>query len=141
MVTVSNFIADVLYFIKNDLGSNITAVTSKVYTSYPKKNVIYPLVTIKMTNQDATRAGMQTTAMDVTATIEVRIWARNEKEKDGIATSVYNRLRSIQFTSSGSVNNDLHDFQLLSMVEVDEEGDTGVKSRILQVQYKFWNIN
>lgn len=112
-----------------------------VMTSYPQREVKYPLITVKMTNQEANRAGMQTTAMDVLVTLEVRIWARNQKEKDTLATAVYDRLRSIQFTSSGSINNDLHSFNLNSMNEVDEDGARGIKSRILEVQYKFFNIN
>jgi len=85
---------------------------------------------------------MQTTAMDVVATIEVKIWARNEKEKDTLSTDVYNELRIIQFdNTTGSVDNNLHNFNLLSMNEEDEIGEQGIKSRILQISYNFWNVN
>jgi len=111
-----------------------------VMTSYPEREVKYPLITIKLLNQEANRAGMQTTAMDVRITLEVRIWARNQKEKDTLFTDVYDRLRQIQFTAStGSIANNLHDFTLLSAVELDEEGERGIKSRIGQFAYTFWN--
>jgi hypothetical protein len=149
MVTSNDLIADVLYFIKNDLKSNVTdpiasnreANSSWVMTSYPKRKVNYPMVTIKNINNEANRAGMQTEAMNFTITLEVRIWARNQKEKDYLANQIYKRLRDIQFTAStGSVANNLHDFQLLSAVEVDETGEGTPKSRVLQVRYKFYNI-
>jgi len=147
-LSVSTFVRDVLFFIKDDLLGNVTdPISAKrgnsskfVMTSFPEREVKYPLITIKMTNQEATRAGMQTTAMDVVITLEIRIWARNQKEKDELFTDVYDRLRNIQFTDSGSIDNNLHDFQLLSAVEVDEEGEKGIKSRIGQFQYKFFNV-
>ena len=143
MATRSNIIADVLFFVRNDLLNNITdplgsrSGSSKfVMTSFPQRNVKYPLITIKMPNMEILRAGMQTTATDMTLTLEVRIWARNEKEKDEIATAVLDRLANIQFSASGSIDNDFHDFNILSAIEMDEEE---IKSRILQVQYKFFN--
>ncbi len=149
MANVATFIRDVLNFIKVDLLANITDpisssrhTTSKfVMTSYPQRKVQYPLITLKVTNQSAGRAGMQVTTMDVLVNLEIRIWARNEKEKDDLATKVYDRLRQIQFSASGSVDNDLHDFTLLSMNEVDEPGEQGIKSRILQISYTFWNTS
>lgn len=148
MVEISSFISGVLYFIKTDLLANITdpkvssrpAKSKFVATSYPKNQVVYPMITLKVPNRDSTRAGMQTVAMDITVSVEVRVWARNEKDKDGLTDKVYDRLRNIQFTTGGSIDNNLHDFQELSNVEVEEDGDTGIKSRILTVQYKFFNV-
>ena len=149
MVEVTTFIRDILFFIKDDLASNITdphagkrkGTSAFVMTSYPQRAVEYPVITIRMTNQIANRSGMQTTAMDVTVELEIRVWARNQKEKDNLFTDVYDRLRSIQFTAStGSIANNLHDFTLSSAVEVDEEGERGIKSRIGQFQYRFFNI-
>lgn len=149
MVSINTFINDILSFIKTDLLANITdpisgsrSGTSKfVMTSYPQRKVQYPLITLKITNQVASRAGMQVTTMDVGVNLEIRIWARNEKEKDTLSTKVYDRLRSIQFTTTGSTQNDLHDYSLLSMNEVDEPGEQGIKSRILQIGYTFWNVS
>lgn len=144
----TTFPQDILFFIKNDLLGNITdplstgrqANSAFVMTSYPQRPVQYPIITIKLMNQKAERAGMQTTAMDVIINLEIRIWGRNQKEKDTLANNIYKRLRDIQFTSGGSALNNLHDFQLLSAVEIDEAGDNMPKSRVLQVQYSFFNI-
>ena len=139
---------DVLFFIKDDLDGEITdpisssrASNSKfIMTSYPQRQVQYPIITIRVTNVEALRAGMQSTLMDYNFTIELRVWARNQKEKDEIYQAVLDRLRSIQFTSStGSVANNLHDFNAISATEVDEEGKGKPKSRICEIQYTFFN--
>src|SRR3990167_2918143 len=148
-VTSANFIADILFFIKNDIQGNITdpisssrnAESKFVMTSYPQRLAQYPLITIKLINQEGIRAGMQTTAMDVIANIEIRIWARNQKEKDDLSTSVYKRLRDIQFTSStGSIANNLYEYQLISATEIDEQGENQPKSRVIQIKYRFYDV-
>ncbi len=150
MVVKTNLVSDVLFYIKTDLRSNITdplsigrATNSQfIMTSYPQHAVQYPLVTIKMVDINAVRAGMQTTNQDFLLTLEVRIWARNEKEKEEIYTAVINRLANIQFTATtGSIANDLFNFNITSSVEVDSEGESNaqvIKSRILQIIYNFY---
>jgi len=149
MVVKTNLLADSLYFIKNDISTSVTDPISStrpsksnfVLTSYPTRPVTYPIITIKALNIEAFRAGMQTTSQDILITLEVRIWARNEKEKDDLYTDILNRLANVQFVTSGSVDNAIHDFTVLSSVEVDEVGEPGgqvIKSRIMQIQYKFF---
>jgi len=148
VVESGTFLRDILFFIKNDFLSNITDPESGkrsnnskfIMTSYPQRLTEYPIITIKLTNFSAKSAGMQTTAMDVIMFIEVRVWARNQKEKDELANDCYKRLRDIQFTSGGSIANYLYDFELLSAVEVDEPGEDQPKSRILSIQYRFFNV-
>jgi len=149
MVESGTFIRDILFYVKNSLASGVTdpitstrkAPSSFIMTSYPLKLVQYPLITVKLTNYSGTSAGMQTNAMDVIASIEVRVWARNQKEKDELANDCYIVLRDLQFTATtGSVANYLYHFKLLSAVEVDEDGSNQIKSRILNVEYKFYNI-
>ena len=146
MITVENFIADVLYLIKTKLNeitdplSGSRTNSSFIMTSYPERKVEYPIITLKITNKNATKAGMQTTAMDVTINIEARVWARNQKEKDGLYTNVYNKLKNIQFVDEGTINNGLHDFEERSANEVDEAGKGRPKSRIGSFIYNFYNI-
>jgi len=149
VIESGTFPRDILFFIKNDFLSNITdpltaarTTQSKfVMTSYPQRKVEYPLITIKLTNFSGTSSGMQTNAMDVILNLEIRIWGRNQKEKDELANDCYKRLRDIQFTAStGSIANYLHNFKLLSAVEVDEDGEDQPKSRLLNIQYNFYDI-
>ena len=148
MVVASQLMADILFFIKDDLDGQITDPISStrptgskfIMTSYPQLMVIYPHITLRITNVEASRAGMQSTSMDYVITLELRVWARNQKEKDDLYIAVLDRLRLIQFTgSTGSIANNLHDFDAISAVEVDEEGKGKPKSRICEIQYKFFN--
>lgn len=147
-IDVSSFVKDLVFFIKNDLSNNLTdplfsvrnSQSKFVLTSYPHRLVDYPIITIKVPNYTAKSAGLATNAMDFVINIEIRVWARNIKEKEDLATSILNRLINIQFTTiTGSVANYLYKFNLSSAVEIDEEGDNTPKSRILNIQYKFFS--
>ena len=148
-VESGTFIRDTLFFIKSSLAAVTDPISTKrgssskfIMTSYPEREVKYPLITIKLINYEAERAGMQTTAMDVLMNIEVRVWARNQKEKDELFNDCYLVLRNLQFTSStGSIANNLYEFSMDSAVEVDEDGERGIKSRVGQFSYMFYNIN
>jgi hypothetical protein len=148
MVSKSTILTDVYSFLKTTLSTITDPIASKrgnsskfIMTSYPQREVMYPLITIKCTNFEAPRSGMQTTAQDIKLTIELRIWARNEVEKDGLFIGVQNALDAAQFTAStGSVANNLHNFDVLSGIEIDEPGEQGIKSRILQIKYQFYNV-
>jgi hypothetical protein len=149
MISSTTFIRDILSFIKTDLTSNITDPISAqrptnskfILTSYPERPVNYPIITIRTINITAPRMGMQTNALNMGFQLEIRIWARNQKEKDELFTLVLNRLRTIQFTAgTGSVDTGLHDFSLLSCVDVDEDGDKP-KSKVMEVFYRFVNIS
>jgi len=144
-------IRDVLFFIKDDLDGQITDPISStrstnsnfIVTSYPTRAVEYPIITIKVINIEAVRAGMQTSTQDITLDIEIRVWGRNQREKDEISTDVISRLADIQFTdSTGSIANNLHDLLIGSATEIDEPGEAGaqvIKSRIISVTYKFYD--
>ena len=94
----------------------------------------------ELINQEAKNAGMQTTAMDVNLTIELRIWSKSITQSDKLCQEVMHLLANAQFLMDGSVDNNLHDFNINSAVRVDEPGKEGIKSRIIQLNYKFFNI-
>lgn len=104
-------------------------------TSYPRRDTTYPLITIKDINLESiSPLGMQSEAMLITISIEVRIWARNTKERDVLADQIYHLLRTNQIGTSGTNQaNDLHDFKMISSVNVDE--DT-IKSKVMTFEYK-----
>jgi len=108
-------------------------------TSYPERPVKYPIITVKAANvADERRLGMRSELTWMSLPMEVRIWARNVKERDELFQQVYNRLRSNQFDggASSSDDNELHDFLLRNSFDIDEEGQSGIKSKILEVEYK-----
>jgi hypothetical protein len=146
MTTKTNLVTDVLFFLKDLISDNITdpiqgsrGGSSFVMTSYPQKETRYPLITLKCSNIEAKRSGMQTTLQDIRLTLEIRIWARNEKEKDNLYNQILNLLASNQFTVSGSNANNLYNLNISSGTEIDEPGEQGIKSRIIQLNYFFYD--
>jgi len=98
------------------------------------------LITVRGLNLNDTPLGQQSEQTMVKFDIEVRIWARNEKEKNNLFDDVYTYLKNNQFPSSTantSSNVQLHDFKLNSAVEVDEAGEEGIKSRVCEFGYMF----
>jgi len=147
-MTASNtLMRDAFFFIKNDLLSNITdPISAKrpsnekhVLTSYPQRSVTYPVITVRSQGPaDPQRLGMRSELWFIKIPIEVRVWARNEVERDLLTQQVINRLRSNQFgASSSSDTEDLHDLTLDSTVPVDELGKEGVKSMVMSLTYSF----
>jgi len=147
MVSSSTYISDTVLFIRDFLDSNITDPIEKkrgkdrfVKTSYPQEKVQYPIITVRSAGgNDLKRMGMQSELMWTQIPIEVRIWARNEKERNELTEQVHNALRSNQFGGGDASvdDNDIHDFRVLSTVSIDETGVTGIKSSVMECQYMF----
>ena len=148
MANRETIIGDVLFFLKDLISSNVTDPISStrgsssafVMTSFPEREVKYPMVVIQVTNIGESRAGMQTSTMDVTLEVEVRIWSKSVTQSDKMAQEILDLLGDKQFTASGSIDNDFHDVNIGSTVRVDEPGQGGTKSRVIQLSYRFFNI-
>lgn len=143
-VNTTTFLSDTMILIRDDLLANITdpiaatrpAAEKFVMTSYPSRPVRYPIITIKNPNfSTPEKLGMASTLHKLNIPIEIRIWAMDEKQKDELAQQVVNRLRNVQLTYY--VPATLFDFQILSAVNVDENGIAGIKSKIIQTGWSF----
>lgn len=150
MANRPTLIRDILFFLKDYLDSNITDPIASIrggsskfiMTSYPEREVKYPLITLEVNNIEEVRSGMQTAAMDVTLSVELRIWSLSVAQSDQLTQEILDKLADLQFTTStGSIDNDFHDFSVGSVLRVDEPGERGTKSRILQLGYRFFNVN
>ena len=145
-VNSSTFLADTVNLIRDKLNSNITDPLGSrasgerfVMTSYPQRAVRYPLITIvDAGNIQEQRLGMCSEGTAVRVTVEIRIWGRDVKERDELFDAVYEWLRTNQFGGSDALTDaNLHDFSLNSVVNVDESGQEGVKSKVMEVQFIF----
>jgi len=109
-------------------------------TSYPRKTVSYPLITVKGTVDGDQKLGQSSEAALVSISLEVRVWARNEKEKNNIYDEVYNYLRTNQYptsTADTNTNVQLFDFTLNNSTDVDEDGEESPKSKVATFKYIF----
>ena len=147
IVNSSEYIKESVLWIANLINTNVTdPISAKrasnekfVYTSYPKRNTKYPIITIRhLGTSDVGRLGMRSELHYINVPLEIRIWARNEKEKDELTVDVMNVLRTNQFgANSASDTEELHDFMIMSNVMVDEDGETGILSSVIEIRYRF----
>ena len=140
MISSSTFIKDIVLFIRSYLRLNITDPLGRsdafVFTSFPKKNTVYPLITIRNTGSKVSRLGMQSSSCWADVKIEIRVWARNAAEVDSLSQNVTETLRNAQFASAGTVNEQIFNFQLLNMnYLVEELGDQSIHSKIMTYNY------
>lgn len=144
-VASATILRDTIFYIKDWLDGEVTdpisstrsAVEKFIMTSYPARAVTYPIITIKDVNSEGvTQLGFQSEAMQHYVTMEVRVWARNVKERDDLADSVYSKLKDNQIGATGtSQAADLHDFRLLSSINIDDPN--GPKSKVMTFRFLF----
>jgi len=147
-ITSANLLSDVVLFIRDRLREGIKDPLSEkrpsdeefVMTSYPRRAVTYPIITVKGKIVGDTKLGQMSTQALVKLIVEVRIWSRNEKEKNDLTGEVYNHLRTQQLpttTENTSTNVTLYDFGINFANDLDDPGEEGVKSKICEYRYIF----
>jgi hypothetical protein len=143
-VNSSTFLTDVVSLIRDKLDDNITDPISSsrgsgerfVMTSYPRRAVKYPIITVVDNNpSQIQRMGMQSEESLLLLGLEIRIWARNVKERDTLFQQIYTWLRTNQYGGVDSlVDANLHDYNFASVVNVDE---MDVKSKVMEINFLF----
>ena len=146
-VSSSTFLADAVNLIRDKLLNNITDPIAStrpssqkfVYTSYPQKGVTYPIITIvDRAISQPMRLGMGSEGTAINLTLEIRIWAKNIVQRDQLFDSVYDYLRTNQLdTGTGLVASNLEGFQMTSALNISEEGEAGIKSKVVEVRFLF----
>ena len=145
-VNSSTFLADAVNLIRDKIKNNVTdpLVSSRparerfCLTEYPKRAVTYPIITVVDRNiTQPQRLGMGSESTAINLTMEVRIWARNVKERDELFDQVYNYLRQNQYDTDGLIDSNLNGFQLTSALNISEDGEAGIKSKVLEVVFLF----
>ena len=146
MVDSTKVLSGTILYIRNTLRTNITDPEQStrpsnekfVMTSYPRRDVMYPIITVRGKINGDQKLGQRSEKHLVDIRIEVRIWGRNEKEKNELFDSVYNKLLTNQYpmdTAGTSTNETLFDYGIDFANDLDDPGDEGIKSKICQFRY------
>jgi len=144
-VASATFMSDTINLIRDKIKNNVTDPIASIrpgnekfcLTSYPKRPCTYPIITItdRGTIQQG-RLGMASEGTVLSIDVEVRIWARNVRERDELTQQVYDYLRTNQLdTTTGLSDSNLHDFSLMSAVNVDEPGEAGIRSKVCEYRF------
>ena len=130
--------------ITDPISAARVASSSFVMTSYPTKTVQYPLITIRSEGmEDIHKSGYKSELMWEKLTFEIRVWARNEVEKEKLTQQLLNQLRQNQYDGGSAFSDDegLHDFKIESIIPVDEPDEenvkAGVRSNVIRISFKF----
>jgi len=140
-VNSSTFITDLIILIRDKLKNNIDDPLNRpasqkfVMTSYPQSAVTYPVITVTDTGSTQEgKLGMGSQGTIMRLGIEIRVWARNVKERDTIFDEVHDWLRTNQIYGDDLNEANLYDFNLSSVVNVSEPD---VKSKVMEVTYLY----
>lgn len=126
------------------ISATRSAKSSFVVTSYPTREVEYPIISVLCSPAGTEPLGSNTESFEMGLDFEVRVWARNEVEKDGLLGQVIHQLRTSQKGTtpiSGTESCGLYDMTIGSTANVPEPGIVGVKSAVLPVSYKFQAVD
>ena len=140
-INSSTVTTDLIILIRDKLLGNITDPISRVsnekfvMTSYPKNAVTYPIITVTDTGSTQEgKLGMGSQGTILRLGVEIRIWARNVKERDTLFNEVHDWLRTNQIYGDDLNEANLYDFNLSSVVNVSEPD---VKSKVMEVTYLY----
>jgi len=141
-VNSATFMTDLITLLRDNLRDNIedpyiTRPSNErfVLTAYPRNQVKYPIITVTDTGTvQEGKLGMGSQGTQLRLGVEIRIWARNVKERDTLFNEVYEYLRTNQLSRDDITCANLHDFSMGSAVNVSEEE---VKSKVVEITYLF----
>jgi hypothetical protein len=144
VVNSGSIVRDSTLLLRQILASGITdpisgtrPTNSKfILTGYPDRPATYPIITIKSNYGNTERLGAFSESMKVGVDVEVRAWARNNKERDQLGDDVFRSLRNMQINSgSGTEVNYLYDYHIISSGDLDEDSKEGIHSKIVRLGY------
>ena len=112
-----------------------------VMTSYPQRPVKYPYITVEVDGISQSKLGIASQGMITEIPVEVRVWSQSTKQRDRVSGEVINVLRNNQLNvSSGASSEGLFDYKLINTTNIDEEGNRGIHSKVIESRYKFITI-
>jgi len=143
VISSETIVHDVTEFLVSLIDNNVTdpilarrSGNSKfVLSSYPSRITEYPFVSVIVESPDTQEKFIGTQTQRVTITAEIRVWARNVKERDELSDEIYNTLRIKQTAAGGSVSENLSDMEYTHIGDINEEN---VRSRLVEIQYTYY---
>lgn len=139
-ISTATYISDTVLFIRNLLRDNISDPNSRssgfIMTSFPKRQISYPVIVVKVSSSGAVKLGMQSEISQSTIVIEIDVFAKNSKQSDELTQEVIDTLRTNQLGTGSTNENDIHGFQMTSLTPiVFTEGNATVHRKNMTFSY------
>lgn len=143
-VTTGSFISDSILFLRNVLRSGIQdplsgRTGSFIFTSYPKSNTVYPIITIKNTGITTQKLGMSSETSLSNMRYEAKVFSKNSKECDNLTQNIINILRTNQFGTNSTNDEQVFGFKIDSVVPVvTDDGINTIHQKSITFTYKIF---
>lgn len=123
-----------------DPVSSRTGTSKFVMTSFPQRDVQYPLITVKHEAGRSSPMGMNTESQEHIEEFRISVFSRDALRMDAIAGSAINAIRTTQFSGTvGLIANNLHDFRVIGGAQFDEPGEMGIHRKDIVISYRFYS--
>lgn len=145
MVASATPIHDTTVYLRDLLLNNVTDPSSAgrpsdskfCMTSFPQRTVHYPLITIEQINFRDVQLGISSQQSRIEIGIEINIWSKSTKQRDQLADSVYNVIRTNQLSGTSALSEGLFDMKITNIFNLDEEGKEGIHRKVIELKYTF----
>ena len=140
-VASATIIKDVVLKVRDIINNNVTdpiAATRSsdskfCMTSFPNRDAQYPIVTVALSGMSDRKLGMQTESTIVSMMLQIDIIAKDVKQKDNLTDAIYDSLRTTQVSTTLPYK--MYDFKLISVTDLDDPGETGLRRKVMLVSY------
>ena len=140
-VASATIIHDVVLKVRDIINDNVTdpiattrASTSKFcMTGFPDRPAQYPIIIVSLASMSDRKMGMNNESTMVDMQLQIDILAKDVRQKDNLADSVYDKLRTAQVSTTLPYK--MYDFKLISISDLDEPGETGLRRKVMLVSY------
>jgi len=150
-VAAATIIHDTVTKIRDFLQNNLTDPKSRsdppgwVFTSYPERDVQYPIVTVTHNGSRDEHISLGTEYKQNYIVLRIEVWAKDTKQRDEIWDDIYDELRHHYTTPDANGDSitglGLFDMVVLMAVDVDTEAPRGrghIHRKVADIQFTYW---
>lgn len=150
-VAAATIIHDSVTKIRDFLQNNLTDPSSRtdppgwVFTSYPERDVDYPIVTVMHNGSRDAHVSLGTEYKQLFITLRIEVWSKSTKQKDEIWDDIYDELRhhytSVDANGDSITGLGLFDAVVTSCVDFHAEAPKGaghIHRKIADIQFSYY---
>lgn len=151
-VRSTNILEDTVTKIATFLRNNVTdpiaatrAQTRWVFTSYPERNIEYPIVTITQAAERDEHISIGSEYKAAYITLRIEVWSHFTDERDQVWDDIYDEFRTHYTTADANGDKitglGLHDMIITNCLDIDTEAPTGkghIHRKIATIQFTYY---
>lgn len=140
-ISASNQFREMENIVRDDFSGSIVDPLGRsgegsgfVMTSFPERDVVYPVIIIKLEGVDNTYTGLSSVDGVQDFSLIIKVYGRSVKERDGLADQVVSRINVTRILSFAG-NNFIFGVNIVQVFDMDEEGKGGVHVKVLESEF------